>query len=230
MSSTRLSPLHSLHSGFLSVLWKHYAPHSALKQASSSSHFTLQNFSLFLTFLRKAFSSNRSDPPILLWNSLTHTHKHTQVLLYNTYYILDLLLCLCVFCRQLPRQHPGITTSLEGHSCVVPPSHWPRVDLCDEQKKTEVTSETWFSETVDSMLISLSDSHHLLQGDALSWGALCRGHHADRTTAWWVSMKCLLQSLSERQRLQRLSTTCTQSPKTLWARPTWPTVLLLPIP
>ena len=59
-----------------------------------------------------------------------------------------------MFCRQLPREHPGITTSLEGHPVWFPPPTDPGL-ICVMNKRTEVTSETWFSETVDSMLISL---------------------------------------------------------------------------
>ena len=96
-----------------------------------------------------------------------HTQTHTSSPLQRLLYFRLIVMFVCVL-QPASKIAPDDPHLLGGAPLRGPLSHCSRVDLCDKQNTTEVTYETWFSKTVDSMWVSLSDSHHLLQGDAPS--------------------------------------------------------------
>ena len=135
-----------------------------------------------------------------------------------------------MFCSQLPRQHPMTPTSLEGHPWVAPCPTVPGL-ICVTNKIGQKSPLRLGFQRLSIpcgflSLILITCSRGMLHHEELYAEGTMGSEWQPGEWAW----NCLAQCLSQLQRLQRLPMTCTQSPKRLWARTTWLSVLLLPIP
>ena len=156
-------------------------------------------------------------------------HRHTQVLLYNTYYSLDLFSCVCGFLEPASKMAPNDPCLLG----VV----WSPLTLFQGwfvwQWRKSLLRFAFQRLPIPFWLLSLS----LI---ACSGGSPITSSPMERVLWWGAEVSCsepgeqawtcLLQSLSNLQRPQPWPTAWPQPHKRLWARTTRLSFLLPPIP